>query len=57
MTTKSPNPHGDGNLETESFVTKEDYEKALEHHLGFVVEKTRYLIPYERHTIELDIFE
>jgi CYTH domain-containing protein len=55
-TTKIPNPQGKGNLETEAFVTREEYNEAIAHHIGFVVEKTRYLIPYQKFTIELDIF-
>lgn len=33
------------------------FEHLLDKADGLVIAKTRYLIPYEKHTIELDIFE
>ena len=38
-------------------LTKESYEHLLAKADGVIIKKKRYLIPYENHTIELDIFE
>ena len=56
LNTKSPNPDGKGVIETEEFVDKSAYDQALENNVGFVVTKTRHLIPYGDLTIELDVF-
>lgn len=38
-------------------LNKESFEHLLPKADGLVISKTRYLIPYKNHTIELDIFE
>ena len=42
--------------EEEMPLTKESYEKLLSKVDGRVITKTRYLIPYDVYTIELDVF-
>lgn len=42
--------------EEEMPLTKEAYEKLLSKADGRVITKTRYLIPYDTYTIELDVF-
>ncbi|MBE5846896.1 MAG: CYTH domain-containing protein [Lachnospiraceae bacterium] len=37
-------------------LTKEGYEHLAAKHDGRLIQKTRYLIPYEKYTIELDVF-
>ncbi len=51
---------GKGFLEREEYnlpLTRTAYEHLLEKADGNVITKNRYLIPYDSHTIELDIFE
>ena len=43
--------------EIEAALTKEAYEHLLEKIDGHPITKRRYMIPFERYTIELDIFE
>lgn len=43
-------------LEKNIDITKEDYYRLLKSKLGLVITKTRYFIPYNNYTIELDIF-
>jgi len=43
--------------EEEMPLTKEAYEKLLSKVDGRVITKKRYLIPYNKYTIELDVFE
>lgn len=42
--------------EEEMPLTKEAYQHLLTKADGRVIEKTRYMIPYKEHTIELDVF-
>lgn len=42
--------------EEEMPLTKESYEKLLSKVDGRVITKTRYLIPYDTYTVELDVF-
>lgn len=44
------------NLEEEFPLTKEEYEKLLTKAEGFVVKKTRYILPFLEGKIELDVF-
>ncbi len=37
-------------------LTKEGYEHLVAKHDGRLIQKTRYLIPYRKYTIELDVF-
>ena len=51
---------GPGRLSHEEFelsIDQEAYERLLKKCEGRVIEKRRYKIPYERFTIELDIFQ
>ena len=51
---------GSGMMERTEFnlpLNKESYYHLLEKADGKIISKKRYLIPYESHTIELDIFE
>lgn len=43
--------------EIEAALSKEAYEHLLEKIDGYPITKRRYMIPFERYTIELDIFE
>lgn len=44
------------NREEEFSLTKEEYEKLLTKAEGFVVKKTRYILPFLEGKIELDVF-
>lgn len=49
----------DGGLSREEFeseCSKQDFEKNFDKHIGNVVHKTRYELPYLGHTIEMDIY-
>ena len=51
---------GKGFLEREEYnlpLNKESYEHLIAKADGKIIKKKRYLIPYEKYTIELDIFE
>ncbi|SEA95475.1 CYTH domain-containing protein [Pseudobutyrivibrio sp. ACV-2] len=43
--------------EIEAALTKEAYEHLLEKIDGYPITKRRYMIPFEGHTIELDVFD
>jgi CYTH domain-containing protein len=50
---------GKGLLEREEYelnITKNQFQKLSEKVEGTVIDKTRYYIPYEKYTIELDLF-
>ncbi|MBQ4161465.1 MAG: CYTH domain-containing protein, partial [Parabacteroides sp.] len=51
---------GKGLLAREEYnlpLNKESFEHLLKKADGLIISKTRYLIPYEKYTIELDVFE
>ncbi len=51
---------GKGLLAREEYnlpLNKESFEHLLKKADGIIISKTRYCIPYKKHTIELDIFE
>jgi len=51
---------GKGLLAREEYnlpLNKESFEHLLPKADGLIISKTRYLIPYEKYTIELDVFE
>lgn len=51
---------GEGLLEREEYnlrLDKESFDHLLQKTDGVIISKKRYLIPYNKHTIELDIFE
>ena len=51
---------GKGMLVREEYnllLNKESYEHLIKKADGIVISKKRYLIPYEKYTIELDVFE
>ncbi|MCR5144874.1 MAG: CYTH domain-containing protein [Lachnospiraceae bacterium] len=43
--------------EEELPLTKDAYEHLLKKADGHIIQKTRYLIPYDKYTIELDVFK
>lgn len=45
------------NIEEEFLLSKEAYDHLKEKIDGILVRKTRYCIPYEKYTIELDLFD
>ncbi len=50
---------GGGMMSREEYnlpLTKEGYEHLVAKHDGRLIQKTRYLIPYRKYTIELDVF-
>ena len=51
---------GKGMLVREEYnlpLTKDAYEHLVEKADGIVIRKTRYIIPYKKYTIELDVFD
>ena len=51
---------GKGHIEREEYnlpLNKESYEHLIKKADGRIISKKRYLIPYDKYTIELDVFE
>ncbi len=42
--------------EVETSINKEAYDHLIKKADGYIISKTRYIIPFKEHTIELDIF-
>ena len=57
LTYKNKNGEGIAHTEYNLPLTKEAYEHLIEKADGNIISKNRYLIPYEKYTIELDEFK